>query len=117
MRKILYTFRSLLWVEPDYNGATRFAFKTPLSFESKRFKVWKNDGHSVAVLPNQLGGVIELADVKMGNDSRGEFLTIDGRRVPVLRLGQIYSGAPTDGDRIAVVGFLEKRIAFYVEGE
>jgi CheY-like chemotaxis protein len=117
VRKILYKFRSLLWVEPDENGATRFAFTTPLSFESDRFKVWKNDGHSVAVLPNQLGSVIDVSKVEIGNDSRGEHLTIDGRRVPVLRLGHIYSGAPTEGDRIAVVGFLEKRIAFYVEGE
>ncbi|UCH83692.1 MAG: response regulator [Candidatus Latescibacterota bacterium] len=117
VRKILYKFRSLLWVEPDENGATRFAFTTPLTLDTDQFKVWRDDESNVAVLPNQLGSVIDAGSVEIGVDSRGEYLTIDGRRVPLLRLGQIYSGAPTEGDRIAVVGFLEKRIAFYVEGD
>ncbi|UCG51955.1 MAG: response regulator [Candidatus Latescibacterota bacterium] len=116
-RKVLAELRSLLWVEPDENGDTRFAFTTPLSVEGGEFTVWKNDGHSVAVLPNQFSDIFLVGDVNVGDDTRGEYITIDGRRVPVLRLGHVYSGAPIDGDRIAVVGFLEKRIGFYVRGE
>ncbi|MEJ2722020.1 MAG: response regulator, partial [bacterium] len=116
-RTILHQFRSLLWVEPHENRSTRFAFTTPRSIGEGTFNVLRNDGQSVAVLPCQLSAILDASDAQIGNDSRGEHLVIDGRRVPVLRLGQIYSGAPTDGDRVAVVGFLEKRVAFYFDGE
>ncbi len=116
-RKVLSELRSLLWVEPDEGREIRFAFTTPVLKKDARFVIWGSGGISVAVSSNQLGSVYPAGKADVENDSHGEKITVDGRNVRVIRLGQVYSGAPTGGDRIAVIGCLEKRIAFYVSGE
>ncbi len=117
VRKELVDLQSLLWVEPDGSGKNRFAFTTPVSLEDGRFMVWGNDGDSIAVFANQIAGIHELDEIEVIDDSRGENVTIDGRRIRVLRLGQLLAGGPEDGDRIVVIGSLETRIAFFVDGE
>ncbi len=115
VRRVLGELHSLLWVEPDGSHGTRFAFTTPASLQDDTFMVWGRDGDGVAVYTSQLAGVHKVEDVEFSNDSHGERVASDGRQVRVLRLGQIYPDGPTDGDFIAIIGSLEKRIAFYVE--
>ncbi len=117
VRKVLEDLQSLLWVEPDGSGKNRFAFTTPVSLEDGRFMVWDNDGDSIAVFASQIAGVHTLDEVKVIDDSRGENVTIDGRWIRVLRLGQLLAGGPEDGDRIIVIGSLETRIGFFVNGD
>lgn len=114
-RKILGDLHSLLWVEPDGRAGTRFSFTIPLSLQDRSFMAWKDAG--IAVLSSQISGLFPVGEVELTSDAQGERVLADGRWVPVLRLGQMYPEGPTDGDRIAVIGSLEKRVAFYVEGE
>jgi CheY-like chemotaxis protein len=116
-RRVLAELDSLLWVEPDENHDTRFAFTTPASLDGGRFMVWGEAGERFAVFPQQLSQVFSQGEVDIKNDSRGEHILIGGRRVPVLRLGHVYRDAPSEGDRIAVIGCLERRVAFYVQGK
>ena len=116
-RKILGELRSLLWVEPDGSLGTRFAFTTPGSLQDCWFMVWGTGGDGVAVLSSQLGDVHRVEDIRLTLDSHGERATVDGRQVRVVRLGQVYPKGCIDGDRIVVIGSLEKRIAFYMEGD
>jgi CheY-like chemotaxis protein len=116
VRRVLGELHSLLWVEPNGSHGTRFAFTTPVSLEDDSFMVWGDDCGGIAAYTSQLAGIHRTEDVRLSNDSHGERVTSDGRQVRVLRLGQIYPEGPTDGDFIAIIGSLEKRIAFYVEG-
>jgi CheY-like chemotaxis protein len=79
--------------------------------------VWRSGADGVAVLSSQLGDVHRVEDVQLTLDSHGERATIDDRQVRVVRLGQIYPRGCIDGDRIVVIGSLEKRMAFYMEGD
>jgi CheY-like chemotaxis protein len=114
--RIVSELRSLLWVEPDEAEDTRFSFTTPKSVEGGRFMVWGEGKGSFAVLSNQISDVLDLGDVELQCDS-GDFLMQHGKRVPVVRLDQIYREGSGDGDKIAIIGFLEKRIAVVVSGE
>lgn len=116
-RKILGELNSLLWVELDGNPGTRFAFTTPTSLQETAFVVWGTGRERVAVLSNQLAKIHPVGDVEFAPDSHGERIISGGRQVRVLRLGDLYSEGPVDGDKIVVIGALEKRIAFYVTGD
>jgi CheY-like chemotaxis protein len=117
VRRVLEELQSLLWVEPDGSGTNRFAFTTPVSPEDGRFMVWGTDGDSVAVFASQIAGVHTLDDVEVMDDDRGETVIVDGRRIRVLRLGQLLAGGPEDGDKVVIIGSLETRIAFFVNGK
>lgn len=114
-RKILGDLHSLLWVEPDGTEGTRFAFTVPPTLQDRCFVVWEDD--DIAVLSSQLSGLFRVEDIETISDSHGERAAADGRWVPLLRLEQVFSQGPADGDRIAVIGSLEKRVAFFVAGE
>ncbi|MFQ5511050.1 MAG: response regulator [Candidatus Krumholzibacteriia bacterium] len=112
--KVLSELRSLLWVEPDETHDTRFAFTMPVSVDGGRFMVWGDGGQRMAVHANQVDKVIPFGDAEIKSGARGEHLVMGGNVVPLVRLGQLYTGAPVDGGHIAVIGRLEKRIAFPV---
>jgi CheY-like chemotaxis protein len=114
-RKILGDLHSLLWVEPDGTEGTRFAFTVPPTLQERCFMVWEDAG--IAVLSSQLSGLFRIGEIETISDSHGERASADGGWVPLLRLGQIFSQGPADGDRIAVIGSLEKRVAFFVDGD
>lgn len=116
-RQVLSELRSLLWVEPDENHETRFWFTIPTLPDGGNIVVWQHEGEHFGVLSNQVSDVIPVGDVRIENDSKGEFVMVRGGRIPLVRLGQIYSGAPEDGNMVVVVGCLEKMIAFCAEGE
>ncbi|NIM20648.1 MAG: response regulator [Candidatus Latescibacteria bacterium] len=117
VRKTLQHLEGVLWVEPDENHDTRFAFSTPLSKEQIRFLVWGKGEKSFAVLSTQFCTTLQVESTSVECDSRGEHLVIDDRRVPLVRLELVYPEAPGEGNEIAVIGAVEKRVAFYVEGE
>ena len=114
--RVLQRLRSLLWVEPDEDQETRFAFTIPDSLDGGKFVVWGGETDQFAVPASQVSTILPLTTVGIENDTRGEFVVHKGRRIPLVRLGQLYSGGPVDGDSVAVIGCLEKRIAFYIDG-
>ncbi len=116
-RKVLGELHALLWVELDGNLGTRFAFTTPVSLHESSFMVWGGGEERIAVLSNQLSAVRPVDEVEFASDSHGERVIADGRQVRLLRLGDLYTQGPVDGDKIVVIGALEKRIAFYVGGD
>jgi CheY-like chemotaxis protein len=116
-RRILAEFHSLLWVEPNENHDTRFSFTTPASPDGGRFMVWGSGPEAFAVLSNQVSQVLRADEVSLSSDSRGDFMVLNDNKVPVVRLGQVYSGAPWEGDEIVVIGCLEKRIGIYAAGD
>jgi CheY-like chemotaxis protein len=115
-RKILTELRSLLWVEPDESHDTRFAFSVPLSLDGGAFVVWERGDRSFAVPSSQVSDIMTLDDVEPRADGQGEYVSRDGGRIAVVRLDQIFGGGDLKGDRIVIIGQLEKRVAFYVEG-
>jgi CheY-like chemotaxis protein len=115
VRRILGQNHSLLWVEPSDNQDTRFSFSTPDASDGDSFVVWDNGTHAFAVLPSEVGDILTPEEAEVNNDARGEYMLQHGERVPLVRLGHLYEGAPSEGDLI--VGYLEKRIAFYANGE
>lgn len=117
VRQILARLHSMLWVEPSENPGTRFSFSTPRTPESDQFMVWDHSANRFAVLPNEIGDILTCEEADIRIDSRGEYLFQHGERVPLIHLGHLYEGAPSEGNLIVLVGFLEKRIAFYANGE
>lgn len=114
VRKILARYNGVLWVEPNDDREIRFEFTLPSTLASDLFLVWNEDVDKYGIRSVQLCSLIPTATASTGKDMFGEFLTIDNRRVPLLRLGTLFEGAPSSGDNIAVIGSLEKRIAFFV---
>jgi len=115
--RVLMRLHSLLWVEPDEDHETRFAFTIPESPEGGTFIVFGENEDQFAVPASQVSAVFSEADATLHTDERGEYLVQNGRRARIVRLGQLYSEGPVDGDTIVVIGSLEKRVAFYVSGE
>lgn len=115
-RKILAELRSLLWVEPDESHDTRFAFSSPLSLDGGGFVVWERGDRSFGVPSSQVSDIVALGDIELRSDAHGEYVSRDGGRIPVIRLDQIFGDIDIKGDRIAIIGELEKRVAFFVEG-
>ena len=114
VRKKLSRYNGVLWVEPSDGREARFEFTLPASDETDSFIVWGEDARAFAVRSVQLCDLIPSDDAVRGDDSRGEFLTIDNRRVPLLKLDVFFKEAPSNGGMIVVIGSLEKRVAFYV---
>jgi CheY-like chemotaxis protein len=115
-RKILSDLHSLLWVEPDESHDTRFAFSVPLSLDGGGFVVWERGDTCFAALSSQVSDVVLFDEIELRSDAQGEHVFRDGGRIPVLRLDHVFGGIEFKGDRIAIIGQLEKRVAFYVEG-
>ena len=115
--RILSELNSLLWVEPDDDKQSRFAFTLPLTTSCGSFVVWGEGTEQFSVLSNQVSDVIPMEEAEIQSDARGDFFITQGRRVPVLKLEQLFEGAPGEGDSIALIGRLEKRIAFHVNGD
>ena len=116
VRKILSRHHGALWVEPRPDENVRFEFTTPVTKAEDSFVMWGSGAGLFGVRSAQLCYLVPAGEAPRGEDSFGEFLTIDSKRVPLLRLESLFSEAPRGGDTIGVIGSLEKRIAFYVPG-
>jgi CheY-like chemotaxis protein len=119
VRKTLEGLNSILWVEPEDNQQTRFVFTTRLNMEHKKFVVWGEGENSYGALSTQFCSVLstDADDVSIASDSRGEHLVVDDRKVPLVRLQLVYPDAPDGGDKIAIMGSLEHKVAIYVDGD
>jgi hypothetical protein len=116
VRKVLSRHHGVLWVEPRPEDHVRFEFTTPVTKSADAFMVWGGGARSFCVRSSQLCDLMPVDQAPKHEDSFGEFLTIDNKRVPLLKLETLFSEALTGGGEIAVIGFLEKRVAFYVPG-
>jgi CheY-like chemotaxis protein len=115
--RTLREHRGTLAVEPNGGRDVRFEFTLPASTQAESLLVWEKGGVSLAARAVQVIDVLSTqADARRG-DAYGEFVVIDGRRVPLLRLETIFPEAPTAGSHIVVLGVLERTVAFYVPGE
>ena len=114
--RALAELHSLLWVEPSDDHDIRFAFSLPTTPDNDVFVLWGHDEDSFVVLSNQVSEIVAVGDVELERDARGEYLIRDGHRIPVIRLGEISEGVDVDGDRIVILGHVETRVAFYVDG-
>jgi CheY-like chemotaxis protein len=115
-RKLLSRYNGVLWVEPRDDHEVRFEFSLPGSKAENTILSWGEGARAFGVRAVQLCELLSAASAPRGKDTFGEFLTLDSKRVPLLKLDVLYAQAPADGDNIAVVGSLERRIAFYVPG-
>ncbi|MCZ6765626.1 MAG: hypothetical protein O7D32_01705, partial [bacterium] len=116
-RKHIDALHGLLWVEPGENQRSRFAFSMSASAEGGPFVIWGEGDQRFAVRSSQISEVLEAGSCELQSDSKGDCINREGQRVPVVRLGHLYDEAPMEGNKIAIVGALEKRIAFYVDDE
>jgi CheY-like chemotaxis protein len=114
--KTLAELHSLLWVEPSESHDTRFAFSLPATPDTGVFVLWGREEERFAVLSNQVSEIVAVDDVDLEQDASGDHLVRDGHRIPIIRLGQICEGVDVDGDRVVILGHVETRVAFYVNG-
>jgi CheY-like chemotaxis protein len=114
--KTLAGLHSLLWVEPGEKHGTRFAFSLPATPDTGVFVVWRRDEESFAVLSNQVSEILDVDDVDLERDASGDHLVRDGHCIPIIRLGEICQGVDVDGSQIVILGHVETRVAFYVNG-
>jgi CheY-like chemotaxis protein len=116
---LLGRHRGVLWVEPgEAEGPrSRFEFTLPASGASDALVVWRFEDGAFALRAAQVCDVLLPNDASMGSDEHGQYVALDGMRIPLLRLDTLYSQAPATADAIAVVGSIEKRIAFFVPGQ
>jgi len=120
LRHVVRTLREhhgTLAVEPDGGREARFEFTLPSSTQAESLVVWEKGGVALAARAVQLVEVLPAQSDARGGDAYGEYVLIGGRRIPLLRLDTLFQEAPSNGSHIAVLGLLEKAVAFYVPGE
>ncbi len=116
VRRLLTRHNGVLWVEPRDDHEVRFEFSLPGSKAENTILSWGEGQRAFGVRAVQLCELLSSTSAPRGKDTFGEFLTLNSKRVPLLKLDVLFAQAPADGDNIAVIGSLERRIAFYVPG-
>ena len=114
--QLLSECNGVLWVEPAHNRDARFEFTMPAAMDPLPLIIWGQGADSFSARASQVCDTVPATSDKRGSDSHGEFVEVEGRRVPLVRLDALYTDAPGAGDTIAVLGCVEKRVAFYVPG-
>jgi CheY-like chemotaxis protein len=120
LRHVVRTLREhhgTLAVEPNGGRDARFQFTLPASTQAESLLAWEKGGTAWTVRAAQVIDVIPAQTDTRRGDAYGDFVMADGQRVPLLRLDTIFPEAPAGGSYIAVLGVLEKKVAFYVPGE
>lgn len=120
LRHVVRTLREhhgILSVEPNGGHETRFEFTLPATTQAEALWVWEKNGVSMAARGLQIVDVFPVQNDTRRDDSYGEYVALDQRRVPLLSLDAIFPEAPKSGSHIVIVGMLEKAVAFYVPGE
>ncbi len=115
--RTLREHRGTLAVEPNGGADGRFEFTLPASTQAEALVVWEQGGKSFAARAVQVVEVISSQTELRREDAYGEYVTIESRRIPLLNLDALVPDAPGGKSHLAVVGLLEKRVAFYVPGE
>jgi two-component system OmpR family response regulator len=76
--------------------------------------VWEHAGRTFSARAAQVVRVVPAnVDIRREN-AYGEHLLIDGRKIPLIKLDVLFPEAPSTGSHIAILGALEKNVAFYV---
>ncbi len=114
VNRTLRFLNGVLWVEPADDPECRFAFSLPASIEREPLLVW---GDEFAMRAGQFSHSLPLAEENIMREGGIEHVRVDGKRVPLMRLDSIYTGARAVGDTIIVAGALERRIAFVAPRE
>jgi CheY-like chemotaxis protein len=117
VRKLLARYHGVLWVESRDEHEVRFEFTLPASKSLDSFVTWGQGAGAFGIRSVQLCNLMVSGEAPRKKDSYGEFLTIDNKRVPLLKLDVFFKDAPSGGNYLAVIGSLEKRVAFYVPDE
>jgi CheY-like chemotaxis protein len=117
VRRMLGRYHGVLWVEPRDGREVRFEFTLPQTRSPDSFLIWGEGVRTFGIRSVQLCDLVAADVAPKGLDSYGEFLTLDNKRVPLLKLDVLFRDAPSDGRCVAVIGSLEKRVAFYVPDE
>jgi CheY-like chemotaxis protein len=117
VKRLLKDFNGVLWVEPNEDHDKRFAFTMPVCTDKMSFNVWGENERFFAVPSTQICMIVKDGNADIQKDVRGENILVEGQSVPLVRLSLVSPDAPELGDEIVVAGSLEKRIAFYVQGD
>ncbi|HKW14608.1 MAG TPA: hypothetical protein VJS69_09000, partial [Candidatus Krumholzibacteria bacterium] len=115
LRHVVRTLREhhgTLAVEPNGGRQARFEFTLPTTTHAEALWVWEKNGVWMAARGVQIVDVFPVQTDTRREDSYGEYVALDTRRVPLLSLDAIFPEAPTNGSHIAVLGLLEKAVAF-----
>jgi len=112
--RILSQHHCVLSVEPSDGRRSRFEFTLPLEAFRESMIAWGEGAQAFTVRSSQLCDLVASDTNARGADARGEYFEFDHQRVPLLRLDVLFPQASEVGDMIAVVGSIEKRVAFYV---
>jgi CheY-like chemotaxis protein len=115
--RTLREHRGTLAVEPNGGADGRFEFTLPASTQAEALVIWDQGGKAFATRAVQVVEVISSQTELRREDAYGEYVTIESRRIPLLNLDALFPDAPGGRSHLAVVGLLEKRVAFYVPGE
>lgn len=120
LRYVVRTLKELhgtLSVEPGGGREARFEFSLPASTQAEALLVWEQSGRMFVVRAAQVVQLMPVSSEVRRESSYGEYVLIDGRRVPLIKLDVLFPDAPLGGSHIVVLGALEKNVAFYVPGE
>jgi CheY-like chemotaxis protein len=120
LRHVVRTLREhhgILSVEPAGGHQTRFEFTLPATTQAEAVWVWEKNGTAMAARGVQIIDVMPVQPDTRHEDTYGEYVALDTRRVPLLSLDAIFPEVPAGGSHIVVLGLLERAVAFYVPGE
>jgi len=120
LRHVVRTLREhhgILAVEPNGGRDARFEFTLPVSTHAEGLVVWEKGAASMAARAVQVVDIVPVQADTRCEDAYGEFVVVNARRVPLLKLDTLFPEAPATGSHIVVLGALEKMVAFYVPGE
>ncbi|HEX6791550.1 MAG TPA: response regulator, partial [Candidatus Krumholzibacteria bacterium] len=115
--RVLREHHGMLSVEPDGGHKTRFEFTLPTTTQAESIWTWEKNGTAMAARGVQVLDVIPVQADTRREDSYGEYIALDTRRVPLLGLDSIFPEVHAGGSHIVVLGLLERAVAFYVPGE
>ncbi len=106
-----------LSVEPGGGREARFEFSLPASTQAESLVVWEQSGRMFVARAAQVVRVVPVSAELRRESSYGEYVLVDGRKVPLIKLDVLFPDAPLGGSHVVVLGALEKNVAFYVPGE
>jgi len=115
--RVLKEHHGTLAVEPGGGRQARFEFSLPASTQADSLVVWEHANRTFAARSAQVVRVLPAnTDIRRENNY-GEHVLIDGRKIPLIKLDILFPEAPGGGSHIAILGALEKCVAFYVPDE
>ncbi len=85
-RPLVESVHGLVEVDPQDAPGCRFRLTLPLSIERPHAVLLRVGRHDVALSASAVEGVHDAKAVRFAEDAAGEFVEVDGTRMPVLHL-------------------------------